>query len=94
MGKPAEDRKALANATASSNTVGKPADVRKTSGVVSGNQDKTTSGALRQLQLTDCTSLPVHVHQQLYHGQSQSVADISLVILLTVYLHISRKIYD
>ena len=49
---------------------GKPTESRKTSAGVMGSHGATVSGQLRQLKLTDCTSLPAHVQQQLYSGGS------------------------
>ena len=39
---------------------------RSSSGAVPGSHCSASSGALRQIQLTDCASLPARVQQQLY----------------------------
>ena len=43
--------------------------VKKVSGTVSGSHGATSSGPLRQLQLTDCVTLPAAAQRQLYHGE-------------------------
>ena len=59
------------NAAAVGSTVGRPVEsvVKKMSGTVSGSHGTTSSGALRQLQLTDCVTLPAAAQRQLYHGE-------------------------
>jgi len=42
---------------------------QKTSDKVPSSRGTTASGPLRQLQLTDCSSLPARVQQQLYLGE-------------------------
>jgi len=42
---------------------------KKVSGTVSGSHGTTSAGPLRQLQLTDCVTLPAAVQRQLYLGE-------------------------
>ena len=64
VGKPAENP----SRSTSGVVPGKPVSSlgRSSSGAVPGSHCSASSGALRQIQLTDCASLPARVQQQLY----------------------------